>query len=321
MTRPPAAAPWPAHLLHSKRDRMTTAVRIGDYDARLLSQDAGVERYEASHVLLPRRVIIETIEPGATRMAAVRLLRHAFILEALGHPGVPRVYECGQHEGRPWVVIEDVEGASLEREIAAHLLPVDEVLALVEAVASILADAHGRGVLHRDITPAVIVRTPRRGFPVVLAGWSNASTTDTELARPLGGSTRYRAPELIHELPIDERVDVYALGMIAWEALTGELPAGSDHEAPRFVPADVAQLLAEMVHDAAVMRPSAAQLVVVAKRLRTTLQAPEADVRLDDYIEAIEHGRLHPRWTPQFGLDVTVTADDDIIELTRRRPH
>lgn len=304
-------------MLHLERVRMTSAVRIGDYDARLLFRSAGIERYEASHVLLPRRVIIETIEPGAPRMTAVRLLRHAFILELLSHPGVPRVFECGQHDGRPWVVIEDVEGPVLEREIAAQLLPVDEVLALIEAAASILVHAHARGVLHRDMTPAVIVRTPRHGFPLTLAGWFDATTTDTELAKPLTGNSRYRAPELVHGLPIDPRVDIYALGMIAWEALTGELPSCAEHEAPQFVPPALARLLDEMIDDAAVMRPSAAQVVATVKQLRATL---EADVRLDDYIAAIEHGRLRPRWTPQLGVDVTVTYDEEVIELTRRRP-
>jgi hypothetical protein len=77
-----------------------------------------------------------------------------------------------------------------------------------------------------------------------------------------------------------------------------------------------------MIDDAAVMRPFAAQVVAAARQLRATVGTPEdAGVRLDDYIQAIERGRLHARWTPNFGVDVAVTDDDEVIELTRRRSH
>lgn len=220
--------------------------RIGDYEVEGFGA-AGVVRYAATHVLLPRRAVIEMFDPAEPRSHAVRLMRRACVLEALHHPGIPRVFECGLLDGRPWVAFEHIDGVSLETDIRTRRLGTGEVLDMIEQVAAILADAHARGVLHRDMSPAAIFRCQGRGYPFVLDGWANACTHDTELASPLKGSHRYRAPELVDDQPADGRADVYALGAIAYRCVTGRAP---------FKGRDLAELVYQVVH-AAPMRPSA----------------------------------------------------------------
>ena len=320
---------------------MSVLSKIGDYEVRPSSIDSGVVRYEATHVLLPRRAIIETVEASAARSASIRMMRHACILEALHHSGVPRIFECGRIDGRPWVAFEKIDGVSLETELRSRRLAASEVLELIASVAAILTDAHARGVLHRDITPSVIIRAANREHPVVLQGWDNACTLDTELATPLKGSTRYRAPELIHGLPFDGRADVFALGMIGYEALTGELPLLSYAPEAGAEPTSLPTLIRAMLNDDQVMRPSAAAVCAMVRAIRaqteTEVAVPEpvsdeggdyvsVEIEVDATREierAIEEKlvrepRTKPRWTPQWALDERTASLVEIAPLRMR---
>lgn len=263
---------------------MLERTKIGDYEVQQVVVVAGVVRYEATHVVLPRRAIIEVLEPTASRMLAVRLMRHACILEALHHPGVPRVFECGMLEGRPWIAFERTDGITLESDLRARRLDVSEVLDVIEQVATILTHSHARGVLHRDITPSAIIRDARRGH-VVLQGWANACTLDTELPGLLRGTHRYRAPELLHDRPADVRADIFALGRIAYEALTGRAP---------FHPG-LATLITDMVSEDPTSRPAAAEVVARVRAIRA---------------ESV----------PQpWGIDTRVALAHGIVEIVPRR--
>ncbi|HEY5927141.1 MAG TPA: protein kinase [Kofleriaceae bacterium] len=315
---------------------MAVLTKIGDYDVRPSSIDAGVVRYEATHVLLPRRATIERVEASAPRSAAIRMMRHACILEALHHSGVPRVYECGRVDGLPWVAFERIDGAALETELRSRRLDGPEVLDLIVDVAAILTDAHARGVLHRDITPSVIIRTANREHPVVLAGWDSACTLDTELATPLKGSPRYRAPELIHDLPADGRVDVFALGMVCYEALTGELPLLSYAPEDAAEPTTLATLIRAMLSDDPVKRPTAAEVATMACAIREQTKAASASAEdevyasveiavdtareieraIEDQLQAAP--RVKPRWTPQWALEERAAAGG-LVEIVPRR--
>ena len=107
---------------------MPGTTRIGDYEVRQTSVVAGMVRYEATHIVLPRRAVIEILDPATPRTFAVRMLRHACILEALHHPGIPRVFECGMLDGRPWVAYERIDGPTLESDLGSRRLQLSEVL-------------------------------------------------------------------------------------------------------------------------------------------------------------------------------------------------
>lgn len=182
-------------------------MRIGDYEIErdLADDDSGV-LYLGTHVVLPRQAAIK-VAHAATKNIAVQMLREACLLEALAHPGIPRVYECGVlSDRRPWTAREFIEGETLAALTLGGPLPLSDVVLLVRDVADVLVHAHGRGVVHRRLTADAIFRTPDRLHGVCVRHWGDARTLDAEYVR------------------LDARDDVYALGVLAYRALTGKLP-------------------------------------------------------------------------------------------------
>jgi eukaryotic-like serine/threonine-protein kinase len=326
---------------------MSELTRIGDYEVHALSTAAGVVRYRATHVLLPRVAMIELSQPAAPRAAAIRLMRQACILEALHHPGVPRVFECGVHDGQPWVAYEPSAGVVLETELRAGKLGIVDVVEAIEQVATILTHAHARGVLHRNVTPASIVRDPHRGH-LVLADWTAACTIDSKNPGMLAGKCRYRAPELSDNHRWAEgRADVFSLGMIALQALAvRDARVSMRAEDIPVEPPALANLIAEMIADVPALRPSAAEVVETLRTIRregrirnledlqTTEEyaafelAPDIDRMIDVALEedasrreptAPDKARIKPRWTPQWRLDSGATVPRGIVEIAPRR--
>lgn len=181
----------------------------------------------------------------------------ARVLARLSHPNLVRVFDVDEHLGQPYIVMECIEGADLaallEREGA---LPLDRTLRLGREVADALAHAHQADppVLHRDIKPSNILIEQSSGRAVVtdfgiatLLG--EASPDVTQDANPLG-TLRYTAPEFLRgDAPLDQSLDVYALGVVLYEAFTGDRFGGEGDErqvlanilgptpfAPRFPP-------------------------------------------------------------------------------------
>ncbi|MGE5185413.1 MAG: protein kinase domain-containing protein, partial [Acidobacteriota bacterium] len=201
--------------------------RIGEYVIERSAPTRGTGHlYEATHRVLPRRVTLKVLPAAApwNSALAVQLLREACIVEALDHPGIPRVYECGTlADRRPWVATEIVVGPTLTQQIATRALSVVQVVAIVRDVAETLAYAHARGLVHRAVSPRAIVFPPgARRFPLCLVDWSSArtrdSTTPLPFAPPLAVAP-YLAPEQLRGGDTDDRGDVFALGMVARELI------------------------------------------------------------------------------------------------------
>ncbi len=270
--------------------------RIGDYAIERELPAAGPAAvFHATHVLLPRRAILRVLRPAfaTLRPAAVELMREACLVEALRHPGVPRVYECGRLGEQPWIACEHVDGENLGDTLDTRCLRVDETIALVRDVADILAYAHARGIVHRNLRPEAIVRGDgKRGFPLCLVDWSSARVAG------------------------DGSGDVLALGAIAHLALAGELPAPDQVLAgpPRLV----ALIQAMLAPDASV-RPRAADVVVETTRLA----APEIE-ELDPI--DVEEIHLPPpiptkvKWTPPHGVTTAPDVRGIAIAAIKLRP-
>lgn len=281
-------------------------MRIGDYDLTTAIRTPIGVRYEATHRFLPRRAVIELRDTRTgTRAEAVKLLKQACLLDALHHPAIPRVFECGMLDGSPWVAFERIEAVPLEVEMRAGALDIDDVLDVLDGVSGALAHAHPRGVLHRDITPAsILVRAIGRACPVVLIGWSSACTADAELRLPIRGPMRFRAPEVLEDDIVDGRADVFSLGAVAKEVLAG---IGDTHE-------DLAPLLARMTAAERFERPSASEVRAEVRALRAARAA------LPPVNEFAVPERTRPlRWTPQ--VDGTAAkADETAPRGPRTRP-
>ena len=214
---------------------------IGDYDVRLLERVGSIVRYAATHVVLPRRAIIELLDADAPQVDAVKLMRRACMLDALQHPAVPRIYECGRLGSRPWIAIAHDRNSTLRDELRDGRLQVREALTLLEDVGAVLAHAHARGVLHGNITATAIVRTPA----LRIQKWESARTHDTELSCDA----------------LDGSDDVLALG----KSIAGAL------DRPEEVPGAVRQLIGRLLAADASRRPTAVEVVKSARALREAM--------------------------------------------------
>lgn len=176
--------------------------------------------YRAWHGELGRDVAIKVPPPGAGADAAERFLAAARAMARLRHPNVVMIHEVGEAGGTPYLVI-DLLGRTLADHLAAEApLAPRQAAQLVRAMALGVAEAHERAVLHGALRPANVLLTPRLE-PVV---------TDFGMTAPFSArDAAYAAPEALRGGPVDHRADVYSLGAILYEAITGEPPfAGAD---------------------------------------------------------------------------------------------
>jgi serine/threonine protein kinase len=298
--------------------------RLGDY---IIDGDlAGgwnLEAYEATHVVLPRRAKLIVLDASLAdhTPAAVQLMREACLLDAMAHPGVPRVFGCGVIARRPWIACELIEGTPLsEQLVPGRGLPVHDVLALLRDAAEVLDHAHRRGVVHRNIRPEVLLRTRGRAFSLCVTGWGDARIHDD-----------------VAEL-VDVRADVLALGAVAFTALTGtrscdELSAG---ERSPGAPRQLTRLIDRMLAEDPEARPSCAEVRALAVDI---LELTEVEMPIEDDdlieqvgVELVDISRLPPRvppipaprksrWTPAHGHIVTPPQPLAVIQLARKPEH
>ncbi len=187
--------------------------------------------YRATHALTGRVVAVKVMrEDQLTQERAVdRMMREASILASVAHDGLPTFYECGiLDDGRPWIAMELIEGYSLASQMQRGPMHAEDVADFVGAVAEVLGAAHDRGVTHRDLKPDNILLTPTdRRFRVRVIDWGIAhhlaGARFTSMNEAIGTPT-YMAPEQARGGPTDGHCDVYGLGVVAYQALTGRVP-------------------------------------------------------------------------------------------------
>jgi serine/threonine protein kinase/Flp pilus assembly protein TadD len=214
------------------------------------------EVYRARDTRLERKVAVKVLP---TRTAddptrRERLEREARAIAALSHPHVCVLFDVGMHEGSPYLVMEYLEGETLADRIARGPLPVGEALRLAGEVAEGLAAAHERGIVHRDLKPANVKITPDGRAKVLDFGLARrreanapASVGDEEAtaaapmtaANAVMGTAGYMSPEQARGQLVDQRTDVWALGALVFEMLTGRR---------LFAGATVADLLVSVLH-------------------------------------------------------------------------
>jgi len=188
--------------------------------------------YEAAHTVLPRRAALKVMHGDLRRQPgmATRVVQEASILDSVRHPGVVRVYDCNVlPDHRPWFAMELVEGDTLANRLHdVTALPPVEAATLLADVADVLAAVHKTGVVHRDLKPDNLLCTPTdRDYPIRVLDWGVARMG------PIGrltidgltpGTPIYMSPEQATGHDIGPACDLYSLGVIAYEALTGRPP-------------------------------------------------------------------------------------------------
>ncbi len=192
------------------------------------------EVYLARQLALGRLVAVKFLAPEGEsdpEHDLARFRREAELMAKVSHPNILSIYDFGESDGRPYLVMEYVEGGDLrQRVVHGHPMSPDQLRSIVLPVGEALAYLHRQGIIHRDLKPENILlhdgKNPRVtdfGIAVLRAGGGAGELAHT--GRGLG-TLGYVAPEQQYRLKLDERADQYSLAALSYELLTGQLPLG-----------------------------------------------------------------------------------------------
>ncbi|MEU0532051.1 serine/threonine-protein kinase [Amycolatopsis tolypomycina] len=245
----------------------------GRYEVGRLIGSGGTARvYRAYDTRLNREVAVKIYDRDAVAVDQRRRLREMTIQGSISHPGVVALLDSGTEHGRTYLVMQLVEGENLAERLLGGPLPVAEVLALADGLAEALAHVHARRIVHRDLKPANVflsVNGPLIGDFGIAHALDATHITGTGL---IPGTAAYLAPEQVSGEPAGPPADVYALGLILLECLTGEREyPGTMVEAamarltrpprvPEDLPAALAYTLRRMTQREPADRPAAAKV-------------------------------------------------------------
>jgi tetratricopeptide (TPR) repeat protein len=215
------------------------------------------EVFLAEDTKLDRKVALKFLPAqfSADKDERKRFIHEAKAAAALNHPNIITVYETGEHEGQVFIAMEYVEGRTLKdivsvgtgrvpargqalslhdavpSPITHHPLPIDQVIDIATQIASGLAAAHVKGIVHRDLKPANVMLTDEGSVKIVdfglakLKGLTRLTKSGTTL-----GTVAYMSPEQAQGKEVDHRTDIWSLGVILYEMLTGKLPFPGEYD-------------------------------------------------------------------------------------------
>lgn len=221
-------------------ETLMTPQTIGRYQIKSkLGQGGMASVYHAFDPAFQREVAVKVLPPEFLNDATfrARFEREARTIAALEHPAIVPVYDVGEEAGQPYLVMRYMPGGALTKRLKAGPLPIAEIAGITRRIGSALDEAHRQGVIHRDLKPGNIL----------FDRYGEAYLSDFGIARPvesagtltgLGGAIGtpgYMSPEQIQGVELDNRSDVYALGVMVFEMLTGHNPFKADTPAMTMV--------------------------------------------------------------------------------------
>src|SRR5882724_3308790 len=222
---------------------LTAGTKLGRYE--ILSQlGAGGmgEVYLAQDAELDRKVAIKVLPESlvADEQARQRLMREARAAAKLDNPNICSIYEVGEEDGRSFIVMQYLEGETLDVRIKRKPLDLSETLSIAIQVADALAEAHAHAIIHRDIKPSNIIITRRGQAKVMDFGLARSigpleseGETQTMLTAPgtILGTLPYMSPEQVRGEQTDARSDVFSFGTMLYEFTSGRQPFVSESAA------------------------------------------------------------------------------------------
>ncbi|MEU8340742.1 cellulose binding domain-containing protein [Spirillospora sp. NPDC048832] len=227
--------------------------------------------WRAVDLVLDRAVAVKVPNEGWPEEFTRRLRQEAKAAAGLTHPSITGVYDYGEHEGIPYVVMELLDGESLAARLARGPLPWREAAGICARVADALAAAHAADVVHRDIKPANVFLTP---VGVKVLDFGIAFTGPSTAGGPVLGTPAYVAPELLSGAAPTSAADIYSLGVVLNECLRDASAVPGD---PTAVPDEVTALARDCLGDDPGARPTAREAahVLAAASGVQLAQAPE----------------------------------------------
>lgn len=204
--------------------------KIGRYEIiKTIGQGAMGLVYKAKDPAIDRTVAIKTIREDSNLFAKdaeevkKRFKREAQVAGRLSHPGIVTIYDVGGEGGLFYIVMEYVEGDTLDKIIdLKHLPDVDKTIDLMLQVCDAIGYAHKNGIIHRDIKPANIMIVDKRYVKVMDFGIARIASSDMTQVGKIMGTPNYMSPEQVMGAKVDNRTDIFSMGVILYELLTGE---------------------------------------------------------------------------------------------------
>jgi non-specific serine/threonine protein kinase len=271
-------------------------------DAELGHGGMGVV-FRAHDTLLDRDVAVKVLTAtGLGSEGRARLLHEARAAAQLNHPNIVSVYDVGEAERVPFIVMEFVEGASLHGRWPAAF---DEILSLGQQICAALEHAHAHDIIHRDLKPENVLLTPDGVAKLMDFGLARLGASRMSADIALVGTVFYLAPEQALGRPVDIRTDLYALGVMLYELTTGRLPFTGD---------DPLAIIAQHIHAPVV--PARTHRADVPPALEAIILKLLAKAPGDRYASAREVGaalasvaaQRQPRAEPRNNLPVQVSS-------------
>jgi serine/threonine protein kinase/tetratricopeptide (TPR) repeat protein len=206
---------------------LVAGTRVGDFlILGLLGEGAMGQVYLAQDATLGRQVALKLIRRSVMQSdGTARFLEEARATARFNHPHIVTLYAVGEHDGRPYLALEYIDGESLRARLAAGPLPMAEALRCCRAVAEAVAEAHRRGLVHADLKPENIVISSDGRVRVVDFGLARLARGAPNAA---SGTPAYMAPERWRDVPPTGAIDIWALGVTLHELITGRRPIADE---------------------------------------------------------------------------------------------